>query len=203
MFRLTRREQIIVISFLVLILVASGVYMYGRPGPVSQVPLPRADVQGQTDGTANGRQETVPAKQAAEIKVDVKGAVRTPGVYTLPAGSRVIDAIREAGGNTEQADLQSLNLAQKLPDGGLVNVPVQGEPAGAAKGFAPPDGKLNLNTATVEQLDALEGIGSTRAKAIVEYREKQGPFQSVDDLQKVKGFGPKLVETIRDKLAVY
>ncbi|WP_018132364.1 helix-hairpin-helix domain-containing protein [Effusibacillus pohliae] len=203
MLRLTKREQVIVVALLLLILLVSGVYMYGRPGMASQVPLPKAAEQPQPAASAGSKQDAAQPKPAGEVMVDVKGAVHSPGVYTLPAGARVVDAIQAAGGATEQADLQSVNLAQKLADGAPVLIPAKGEQASAAKPSVVAEGKLNLNTATIEQLDALDGIGSTRAKAIVEYREKNGPFQSVDDLLKVKGFGPKLLDAIKDRLTVY
>ncbi|MFC4766303.1 helix-hairpin-helix domain-containing protein [Effusibacillus consociatus] len=206
MLRLTRREQVLVVGFLVVILLVSGVYMYGRPSLASQIPLPKAEEQGQVNGAASGKQETTGLKPAGEVKVDVKGAVHSPGVYSLPSGSRIADAIQVAGGANEKADLEALNLAQKLVDGGLVVVPVKGDSqsgANTVKTALSPEGKLNINTATVQQLDAVNGIGSTRAQAIVQYREQNGPFQSVDDLLKVKGFGPKLLAAIKDQLVVY
>lgn len=210
MLRLTRREQVMLIGFLILILIASGMYMYERPSMATQVPLPKlAESSGQT-GNAAGISETGLSKPSSEVTVDVKGAVHAPGVFTLPGGSRIVDAIQAAGGATDQADLESINLAQKLQDGSSVTVPIKGQAAGATAGSASsshdsstPTGKVNINLATVDQLDTLEGIGSTRAKAIIQYREQHGPFQSVDDLLQVKGIGPKLLETIRDRLTVY
>jgi competence protein ComEA len=205
MVRLSKREQVIVIGFLVLILAVSGIYMYGRPGLSSEVPLPKAN-QPESSNPGETAKQDVPAKPAGEVKVDVKGAVHSPGVYSLPAGARIGDAIQVAGGPTDEADLTSVNLAQKIADGAMVAVPTKNErssQAGSNKTTYTSEGKININTATVEQLDALDGIGSTRAKAIVQYRDQNGPFQSVDDLLKVKGFGPKLLETIKDRLVVF
>jgi competence protein ComEA len=206
MLRLTRREQVVLIGFLVLIMIASGIYMYGRPSMATELPLPKlADSTGQTAAS----------KPIPEVTVDVKGAVHAPGVFTLPGSSRVVEAIQAAGGATEQADLESLNLAQKLLDGSSIVVPLKGQAGGTANGSSSASGsaggayssaqsgKININQATAEQLDGLEGIGSTRAKAIVQYREQNGPFQSVDDLLQVKGIGPKLLEAIRDRITVY
>jgi competence protein ComEA len=208
MFRLTRREQAIVTGFLVLILIVSGIYMYGRPSLANDVPLPKLE---EPASNPTGIQPTKPESSVtklADIKVDVKGAVHVPGVYSLPAGSRVADALQAAGGTSQQANLDSLNLAQKLSDGAFIQVPNKegqssaAQPAGAA-GVVSNGGanhKINVNTATAEQLDSLEGIGSTRAKAIVQHREQFGPFQKPEDLLKIKGLGPKLLETIKDRL---
>lgn len=218
MLRLTRREQVVLIGFLVLILIASGIYMYGRPSMATELPLPRlTDSAGHQSGQdiMGGKPQTAAPKPLPEVTVDVKGAVHAPGVFTLPGSSRVVDALQAAGGATEQADLVSLNLAQKLQDGSSIVVPLKGQAGGTANGSssgsgsaggaysAAQSGKININQATAEQLDGLEGIGSTRAKAIVQYREQNGPFQSVDDLLQVKGIGPKLLEAIRDRLTVH
>ncbi|GAX89213.1 ComEA family DNA-binding protein [Effusibacillus lacus] len=205
MFRLTRREQAIIVGFLVLILGVSGIYMYERPSIATEVPLPKFEGQTQTPGTAQTKQDSPQSqsKPASEIKVDVKGAVQNPGVYSLSAGSRIVDAIQVAGGVTDEADLQSINLAQKLVDGGMVAVPAKGDSSSAAQAVPAKSDKVNINTATVEQLDTVNGIGSTRAQAIVQYREKNGPYQSVEDLLKIKGFGPKLLETLKDQLVAY
>lgn len=210
MFRLTRREQVIVTAFLVLILIVSGIYMYGRPSLANNVPLPKLEESASaTTGVQSFKTESSVTKQP-EIKVDVKGAVHVPGVYSLPAGSRVTDALQAAGGTSEQANLDALNLAQKLSDGAFIQVPIRDERSSAAQTAQPgaagavssggTANKINVNTATAEQLDSLEGIGSTRAKAIVQYREQFGPFQKADDLLKIKGVGPKLLETIKDRL---
>ncbi|BCJ88581.1 ComEA family DNA-binding protein [Effusibacillus dendaii] len=218
MYRLSRREQAILIGFLLVVLVASGIYMYGRPGLSANIPLPKTDAQyreasSQTQnispaGTGSaGSQSEVPTKSAVpnsvtEMKVDVKGAVHLPGVYTLPVGSRVADALQAAGGANDQADLQTVNLAQKLVDGGMLVIPVKGEKEAGASTASSVQRKVNINTATAAELDAVNGIGSTRANDIVAFRERQGPFQSVDDLLKVKGFGPKLLESLREQITV-
>lgn len=208
MFRLTRREQVLLVGFLVLILAVSGIYMYERPSMATQIPLPNKE---ETTKQSTANIDVPPAKASGEVKVDVKGAVHSPGVYSLPGGSRVADAIQAAGGASEQSDLEALNLAQKLQDGGYVLVPEKGNQqkanssgsANTPAGSLAQNGKLNINTATEEQLDALQGIGLTRAKAIVQHREQYGPFQTVEDLLKIKGFGPKLLETIKDRLTAY
>ena len=124
---------------------------------------------------------------AALLVVDVAGAVRRAGLYRLPRGSRVADAVARAGGATRRANLTLLNLAAPLADGEQVLVPAgAGGAAAAAGGNAPVD----LNSATAEQLDALPGIGPATAAKIVAFREQHGPFRSTADLDAIPGIGP-------------
>ncbi|NLM45994.1 MAG: ComEA family DNA-binding protein [Firmicutes bacterium] len=138
-------------------------------------------------------------KREGEIFVHVAGAVRRPGVYTLPAGSRVIHALEAAGGVLPDGDEHALNLAEPLSDGRRISVPFLGQEAPAAAA----GGKININTATAEELDRLPGIGPAKAAAIVAYREKNGPFQALEDLVNVSGIGPSTVETLREHVTLY
>ncbi|HHX74545.1 MAG TPA: ComEA family DNA-binding protein [Firmicutes bacterium] len=138
-------------------------------------------------------------KREAEIFVHVAGAVRRPGVYTLPAGARVIHALEAAGGVLPDGDEHALNLAEPLYDGRHISVPYLGQEAPAAA----TEGKVNINTATAEELDRLPGIGPAKAAAIVAYREKNGPFQSLEDLVNVSGIGPSTVETLKEYVTLY
>lgn len=128
-------------------------------------------------------------KDKSKVTVDVKGAVVKPGVYTLKAGTRVTDAIKAAGGMTEDADAKSVNLAASLSDEEVIYV-------------ATKDGKINLNTATSEELQTISGIGAKRAEDIIAYRESHGGFQSVDDLKNVSGIGDKTLDKIRESIYV-
>lgn len=136
---------------------------------------------------------------AAQLIVAVAGKVRKPGVVRLPPGARVADAVAAAGGALPGADLASVNLARKVVDGEQV---VVGAPV--AEGVAPPGaapaagGRLNLNTATVEQLDALPGVGPVLAKRLVEYRTAQGGFRSVDQLREVDGIGESRFQKLKE-----
>ncbi len=140
------------------------------------------------------------------LTVHVAGAVRRPGVYRLRGGARVNDAVRRAGGPTAAADLTQVNLAAELQDGRQVLLPArttgQGGAGGAAGSPSAPGVPLNLNTATPEQLDELEGIGPATAKQIVEFRTAKGGFGSVDELADVPGIGDKRLATLREQVRV-
>ncbi|MDB6209475.1 helix-hairpin-helix domain-containing protein [Streptococcus oralis] len=142
------------------------------------------------------------------ITVDVKGAVKSPGIYDLPVGSRVHDAVQKAGGLTEQADSKSLNLAQKVSDEDLVYVPSKGEEAASqqtASGTTPSSSKekkVNLNRASLEELKQVKGLGGKRAQDIIDHREANGKFKSVDELKKVSGIGAKTIEKLKDYVTV-
>ncbi len=141
------------------------------------------------------------------ITVDVKGAVKSPGIYDLPVGSRVNDAVQKAGGLTEQADSKSLNLAQKVNDEALVYVPTKGEEASQQSGSGATSStskekKVNLNKASLEELKQVKGLGGKRAQDIIDHRETNGKFKSVDELKKVSGIGAKTIEKLKDYVTV-
>ena len=142
------------------------------------------------------------------ITVDVKGAVKSPGIYDLPLGSRVYDAVQKAGGLTEEADSKSLNLAQKISDEALVYVPTKGEEAVSQQtgSGTPPstskEKKVNLNKASLEELKQVKGLGGKRAQDIIDHREANGKFKSVDELKKVSGIGAKTIEKLKDYVTV-
>ena len=142
------------------------------------------------------------------ITVDVKGAVKSPGIYDLPVGSRVHDAVQKAGGLTEEADSKSLNLAQKVSDEALVYVPTKGEEAvsqqtaSGTTASTSKDKKVNLNKASLEELKQVKGLGGKRAQDIIDHREANGKFKSVDELKKVSGIGAKTIEKLKDYVTV-
>ena len=141
----------------------------------------------------------------AVIFVDIKGAVKKPGVYQMKAGDRVKDAIDAAGGLTAEADSQKVNLAQRVEDQMVIVVPKVGEeaeaiPAGVTSKETSKEGKVNINTATVEELKTLKGVGEKKAEAIIEYRKKNGSFKTKEDLMKVRGIGKKLFESFQERI---
>ena len=137
--------------------------------------------------------------QASDLVVDVAGAVVRPGVYRLPAGSRVEDAIERAGGAAAEAALDAINRAARLADGQQVVVPERG-PTGTATAGVEEEGPISLGTATVEQLDTIDGIGPVTAGDIVEFRDEHGGLASVDQLDQVSGIGPATMESLRARL---
>ena len=150
-------------------------------------------------------------KSGRQVYVHVGGAVHRPGLYELPDGSRVFDAVQAAGGATDDADLDSLNLAAKVKDGDKVLVPVRVEPGadpplgGAAPGSSAavaPGGLINLNSATPEQLDSLPGVGPSTAQKIIAYRNEHGGFRTIDELMEVPGIGPAKFEELKDLVTV-
>jgi competence protein ComEA len=146
-----------------------------------------------------------PTPTPATINVYVSGAVKKPDVYALPLNAIVKDAIAAAGGPTDEADLDRINLATRLSDQMQVYVPRKGEAAPPPPGGSPPDGvtgKININTASVEKLDKLPGIGPAIASAIVDYRTQNGPFKTIEDINAVKGIGDALFEKIKDQITV-
>jgi competence protein ComEA len=133
----------------------------------------------------------------ARLVVDVAGAVRRPGLYRLEPGTRIADAIALAGGATAKAEVAAVNLAAPLADGEQIVVPVRGVGVAAGGGAGSPTAPVDLNSATLEQLDALPGIGPTTAQKILDYRQAHGPFHSVAELDAVPGIGQGRIEQLK------
>ena len=175
--------------------------------PVKETSL-QAEVAAVSKDSSTEKEEKAESVEQDLITVDVKGAVKSPGIYDLPVGSRVNDAVQKAGGLTEQADSKSLNLAQKVSDEALVYVPTKGEElASQQAGSGAPsstskDKKVNLNKASLEELKQVKGLGGKRAQDIIDHRETNGKFKSVDELKKVSGIGAKTIEKLKDYVTV-
>ncbi|MGE7272935.1 helix-hairpin-helix domain-containing protein [Brevibacillus panacihumi] len=177
------------------------------------------------------KDESTPAAEKSvapsPIYVDVKGQVQQPGLYELKAGMRVADAISLAGGSLPDADLDQINLAQPLTDGAAVVIPSktaqsedQSPPVRPLPGMLPPlsadatgvtgtgstssqaDSRVNLNTATAEELMTLPGIGQAKAQAIIAYRTEKKPFRTPEDLKNISGIGDKMYERLKDRIRV-
>ena len=185
-------------AVVVAVAVAGLAWSATRPaasGPPAEESLPRADAAG----------AGAPVAEPSVLVVQAAGAVRSPGVYHLPSGSRVTDVVAAAGGPTADADADQLALAARLSDGQRVYVPRRGEllpppDAGSPQpGPAPP---LDLNAATAEQLDALPGIGPSLAQAIVEWRQEHGRFRDVNQLLQVRGIGQAKFDALRKRVRV-
>lgn len=143
------------------------------------------------------------ASATPRLFVNVVGAVRRPGLYRLKDGSRVADAVIRAGGPTPKAQIELLNLAARIADGEQIVVPRRGlaNPSAAASGGAVAAGPVHLNSATLEQLDGLPGVGPVTAQKILDYRQQHGAFGSVDELDAIVGIGPARLEQLRGLVA--
>lgn len=144
---------------------------------------------------------------SAVIMVDVKGAVNKPGVYQVDTSDRVQSAILKAGGQRTEADMTQVNLAQRLTDGQVLYVPIKGEQvptnfANEAVASSQTKTTINLNTATKEELQNLEGIGEKKADQILDYRQEHGGFKSIEELKSISGIGTKRFEAIKEQLAI-
>jgi competence protein ComEA len=186
------------------LLVAAVVVLVG-----SRFLLHGPSVSGALERPIVGSADVGPASRGSasspRLVVYVVGAVRRPGLYRVPTGSRVADAVSRAGGLTRRADPAGVNLAAPVADGEQLVVPArlpvavaaaQGAPVDGVGGAAPA-GPVQLSVATVEQLDSLPGIGPVTAEKIIEYRTTHGAFRSVDELDEVPGIGPSRVEQLR------
>ena len=180
--------------------------------PATQTPGKETNLQAEVAGVSKDSSTEKEVKEEPVeqdiITVDVKGAVKSPGIYDLPVGSRVNDAVQKAGGLTEQADSKELNLAQKVSDEALVYVPTKGEESASQQaGSGAPSStskekKLNLNKASLEELKQVKGLGGKRAQDIIDHREANGKFKSIDELKKVSGIGAKTIEKLKDYVTV-
>lgn len=181
--------------------------------PVTQTPAKESNLQSEviavpkdsTDEKEDGNQKEEVVEQDL-ITVDVKGAFKSPGIYDLPVGSRINDAVQKAGGLIDNADSKSINLAQKISDEALVYVPTK-EEAANQESYSNATGskeskKVNLNKASLEELKQVKGLGAKRAQDIIDHRESNGKFKSVDELKKVSGIGAKTIEKLKEYVTV-
>lgn len=191
---LTNRHILVVGAVLVAALVLTAWWLLsGTPERIEAAPKP----------TFVASASTTAPKAAPIVVVDVVGKVKTPGIVELPPGSRVIDALKAAGGIKGKPDTTALNMARVLSDGEQILVgiePVQGTVGSASSGAATPGGngpKVNLNVATIEQLDALPGVGPVTANAIISWRDEHGRFSRIEELMEVKGIGPATMADLK------
>jgi len=207
----------VLIVLVCLVLIGATFILVRRPAPEPVTVVPAATSTPTRSPAPSPTLTFTPTP--APLRVYVSGAVRTPDVYILPAGSIVNDAVQAAGGPADDADLDRINLALPLSDHQQVYVPRVDEttPAAPLPGLPPaptptasrdktgpasPGGKVNINTATVEQLDTLPGIGPAIAQRIVDYRQANGPFSAPEDIMNVKGIGEATFEELRDLITV-
>ena len=210
-------HKAVVVAMLGVIAMASGLAMANLGGGAGGVSFERTDGTGSLVEPGSGDAssgKTSEASAAAEVYVDVDGAVVSPGVYRLQDGARVAQAIDAAGGLAPEADVTGLNRASKVVDGQKIHVPTVGEQqasiaeagvdggASASLGVSGATGLVNINTASAAELQTLSGIGPSMAQSIIDERTKNGAFASVDDLMRVSGIGEKKLAKIKDCICV-
>jgi competence protein ComEA len=207
-FNLTRTQQYLLLGLAAILIVGASFVYWHQVVPARQrvviEPPPGTKLIDAGSGTMLS-EETEP--EPKEIIIHVAGAVVKSGVYHLPEGSRVIDAITAAGGAAAEADLDAINLAQPLIDGQKVWVPKAGDQlvgeTNSASGAAGGNGKVNINTGDLTQLQTLNGIGPSLAQRIIDYRTNNGPFRQIEDIKNVSGIGTKRFEQLKDYITVY
>jgi competence protein ComEA len=197
------RFQACTLAVLLLLLIGGAFLSYQRSRPKIVRVLEKKQ-------TSAGEGEDTQRPSGAELTVHVAGAVSRPGLYRVSEGSRVADALTKAGGPAPDALLDNLNLAAKLKDGEKVLVPRQSS-AAAADGADPGNAisssgstgnMINVNLASIDELDKLPGVGPALARRIVEYRQKNGAFSSIEELDNVEGIGPAKLESIKDQVTI-
>jgi competence protein ComEA len=174
---------------LLLVLVLGGRHLLRAGAPAAAPPVADA--------------APIRADAGPQLVVHVVGAVHRPGLYRFPSRARVADAVARAGGPTRKADLTLVNLAAPLADGTQVVVPVKAPAGGAPAGGSAtaPAGPVHLNTATLEQLDELPGVGPVTAQKILDHRQEHGAFSSLEELDAIPGIGPARIEQLKDVAA--
>ena len=187
------RREVLYVAAVVLAVVVVAVGVWFRKAPEAIAP-PSVDPLG-----SSSPGPSVAATPEATLYVHVSGAVRKPGLYRFPQGSRVVDAIEAAGGARDDADLGAINLAELLVDATKIDVPVKGEAPSASAapaGASPAPSLVNLNTADQAALETIPGVGPVTATSILVYRDEVGSFSSIDQLLEVDGIGPATLESL-------
>lgn len=211
--RLSRPQLAAYAAIAVAVLVLGGRWLMGHgagsPAPAGASSSFARDAEPPPTASSAAADEPRVESPSRAAVVHVAGAVRHPGVYRLAAGARVRDAVRRAGGAARRGDVNAINLAAQVQDGVQIVVPRRVPAGGAAAAAGPsspedpsavPTAPINLNTATAEQLETLDGVGPATAAKILEYRRAHGGFRTIDDLGQVSGIGPKRLEAIRDRV---
>lgn len=212
----TTREKKLIVFIIVLALVIMSLFLsswIGNRGATeiefALQPMGQETRQEESAIPALEVKVTAQDNERNEIAVDIKGAVKYPNVYFMKEGMRVIDVVMRAGNLEEEGTTEPINLAQKLEDGMLIYIPTKEEleneqsipelvQVPSASSSTSSSGKVNINTASLTELEGLPGIGPSRAKAISAYREEKGNFSKTDELMNISGIGPKIFDNIKD-----
>ena len=206
MFNLDRTQQYLLLGLVVILVLGMSLVYWRQIAPTRQANEAHKNailINTENDTETVALNDPEPSK----IIIHVAGAVQKSGVYHLCEGDRVIDAIAIAGGASEEADLDALNLAQPIIDGQRVWVPKVGEqgegPQSTNYDQSSDSGKVNINTGDTNQLQKLNGIGPAMAQRIIDYRANNGPFKQIEDIKQVSGIGDKRFEQLKEHITVY
>jgi len=203
-------QGILIIAAVLFMFIGYKTYLYFFQSQKGQIEAAAYDTEEwqKNDGEAEGKEN----KTDETMAVDVKGAVKRPGVYEALPGDRVMDVLKKAGGINEQGEESQINLALKVTDEMVIYVPYKGEEKteagagnlvnGSSDGNGGNGGAIDLNEATAAELDGLPGIGPAKAEMIIEYRESNGEFAAKEDLKKISGIGEKTYEKLADFIIV-
>lgn len=202
---ISRPRVMIFISLAAVLLFAFIFYTTSRgssPSPQQDNPFESKKKPDAVQSSDSGNKET-----EGTVMVDIKGAVKQPGVYAMDKNKRVMDAVKEAGGFTGQAAVDMVNLAQRVQDEMIIMIPREGEletaqPSApqAGHGSASGSSRVNINTADQTELETLPGIGPSKAEAIIKHREENGPFSAPEQITEVSGIGEKTFENLKDEI---
>lgn len=220
MVHLTKLEKILIVVIAILLLFVSSHFIMEHSYIKEQNQAPEflegIEANSKFQGnTISNKTDNTSTQIPPSVVVDIKGAVSKPGIYQLNSDGRVMDAIEKAGGITVDADLKQINLAMKLMDEMVIYVPFIGEDqaiiatvvnstlASNTTLSSVNQGKVAINTATEAELSQLDGIGSVKAKAIVDYRTKYGKFTAIEQIMNVSGIGEKTFEKIKEKIVLH
>lgn len=217
-----KKKIIILVALIIILIVAFAIYMIVENSNYNEIDLENDVLKKDTNGLEdikNTEEVNSVVVEKEKIAVHIIGEVKKEGIIYLSEGARIIDAIKEAGGETKEADLSQINLAYELQDGQKIYIPNKKEKlsqyitensgnnviieenntSNKQKGE---NGKVNINTASQSELDSLPGIGPSLAERIIEYREENGKFKNIDELQNVKGIGDAKYADIKDKVTI-
>lgn len=223
-----RHKKELIMGLIILIIISISIFLI-----IKYRPKPKKESKKETieKNIVEEKEEKVKAEKEEEYKVDIKGAVITPGLYSLPKSSRVIDVINKAGGLKDNANTTPINLSLKIKDEMVIIIYTNEEVENFVKTKEKEarmikecnefnnlrndacintkpnketkvEGKININTATKEELNTLPGIGSSKAKSIIDYREKVNGFKEIDELKKVEGIGEELFAKIKENIII-
>lgn len=189
---------ILTVVFFLVLVVVSHVLPFNVTNTTDQEVVLVLNEEQRVKETVEKERET----QTAEYYIDIKGAVQSPGVYKIEGTERIQDIVELANGFTEKADVDQINLAQKVFDEMIIYIPEKGEDIRTITEISQGNGKVHLNTASQQEFESLPGIGAVKAAAIIQYRDEHGPFTTLEDLLQITGIGVKTVEALTDLVHV-